>query len=142
MEEKLTEELLNELLFSDSLDTFLIKDIPDVKEDLPERLRYLLTKKRLKKSDVVRRSGLNATFAYQIFSGDRKASRNKILQLALAMGLDLKETQGLLKLSGANELYCKDRRDAIIIYCITKQMPLEEVDDTLFQFGETTICEG
>jgi hypothetical protein len=141
MEEKLTEELLNELLFSDSLETFLVKDLTDAREGLPEHLNYLLLKKNLKKSEVVKRSRLNSTFAYQIFSGDRNASRNKMLQLAFAMGLDLRETQGLLKLSGANELYCKDRRDAIIIYCITKQMTLGDADDTLFGFKESTICE-
>ena len=141
MGEKLTEELLNELLFSDSLETFLVKDISGTREGLPEHLNHLLFKKNLKKSEVVKRSRLNATFAYQIFSGDRNASRNKILQLAFAMGLDLRETQGLLKLSGTNELYCKDRRDAIIIYCITKQMTLDDVDDTLFGFKESTICE-
>lgn len=141
MVEKLTEELLNELLFSESLEGFLDKDISDTKESLPGRLNDLLTKKNLKKSEIIKRSKLNTTFAYQIFSGDRKASRNKILQLAFAMGLNLKETQGLLKLSGANELYCKDRRDAIIIYSITKQMMLEDADDTLFKFGEATICE-
>jgi transcriptional regulator with XRE-family HTH domain len=141
MGEKLTEELLNELLFSESLETYLNKDRSDAKDSLPERLNRLLAQKGLKKSEVVKRSQLNATFAYQIFSGDRKPSRNKILQIAFAMGLDLRETQGLLKLSGANELYCKDRRDAVIIYCITKQMMLDDADDTLFRFGETTICE-
>lgn len=141
MEEKLTEELLDELLFTGSLETYLTQEVPSRKNSLPCHLNHLLIKKNLKKSDVIRSSHLNSTFAYQIFSGDRKASRNKILQLALAMGLDFKETQTLLNVSGNNELYCKDRRDAIIIYGIDKKMNLDNIDDTLFQFGESTICE-
>lgn len=139
MGEKLTEELLNELMDSDTLE--IIEKIPDRKVSLPQHLNELLLKKNLKKSEVIRRSKLNTTFAYQIFSGDRNASRDKILQIALAMGLNLKETQELLRISGANELYCKDRRDAIIIFGITKGMPLEQIDDTLYKFGELTICE-
>lgn len=141
MAEKLTEELLDELLFTESLETYLTQEVPNKKNSLPFHLNNLLINKHLKKSDVIRSSHLNATFAYQIFSGDRKASRNKILQLALAMGLDLRQTQTLLNVSGNNELYCKDRRDAIIIYGIDKKMNLDDIDDTLFQFGESTICE-
>jgi len=137
--EKLTEELLNELM--DSVTLEFIEKLPQRKVSLPQRLNELLIQKHLKKSDVIRRSKLNTTFAYQIFSGDRNASRNKILQLALAMGLNLKETQDLLRISGVNELYCKDRRDAIIIFGITKGMTLEQIDDTLYKFGELTICE-
>lgn len=141
MGEKPTEELLNELQFSDSLEAFLVKELDHTKESLPEYLNYLLNKKKLKKSDVIRKSQLNATFAYQIFSGSRNASRNKVLQLTLAMGLNLTETQELLRLAGVNELYCKDRRDAIVIYCIEKHMTLDDANDKLFQFGEATICE-
>lgn len=139
MEEKLTEELLNELMTSDTLQ--IIKEIPDKEISLPRRLNEFLVMKNLKKSEVIRRSKLNTTFAYQIFSGERNASRDKMLQLAVAMGLNLKETQELLRISGANELYCKDRRDAIIIFGITKGMTLEQIDDALYKFGELTICE-
>jgi len=141
MKEKLTEELLNELLFSNSLGAFLDKEPVVTHDSLSDRLNFLLQAKGLKKSDVIKKSKLNATFAYQLFSGDRKATRNKILQLAFAMELDLKEAQGLLKIAGANELYCKNRRDAIVIYCISKQKSLADTDDALFDFGEATICE-
>lgn len=139
MGEKLTEELLNDLMVSDTLQ--VINEIPNKNVSLPQRLNELLIAKKLKKSEVIRRSRLNTTFAYQIFSGERNASRDKILQLALAMELTFKETQELLRISGVNELYCKDRRDAIIIFGITKGMTLEQIDDTLYKFGELTICE-
>ena len=84
-------------------------------------------------------SGINETFGYQIFMGQRGASRDKILQLAFAMNLTLRECNRLLKLSGANELYCKNKRDAIIIFCLDKGYTLQKTDDELYRFGEETI---
>ncbi|MCL2332135.1 MAG: XRE family transcriptional regulator [Actinomycetia bacterium] len=140
-EEVLTEELLNELLFSSSaghyIDTHQMID-----SSLSGYLTELLRTHDLKKSEVIKKSRLNETFAYQIFSGDRHASRNKVLQLAFALELSLRETQRLLKHAGANELYCKDRRDAIIIYCLSRKRSLITADSELYKFGEDTITEA
>lgn len=141
MGEPLTEQLLNELQFSNSLEAFLKNKAVGTAKSLAQQLHAMLEAKGLKKSEVIKNSGLNTTFAYQLFSGDRKATRNKVLQLAFAMQLDLRDTQRLLKAAGVNELYCKNRRDAIVIYCVREQLPLAATDDTLYKFGEPTICE-
>ncbi len=139
MEEPLTEELLSELLSSPSIDTFVDKG--NVGErSLSEYLQQLLTEKGLKQSAVVRDAGLNNTFGYQIFKGTRKASRNKVLQIAFAMGLSLRETDRLLQAAGANDLYCKNRRDAIIIFSIKNGYSLQKTEEELYRFGEETIC--
>ena len=85
-------------------------------------------------------AGLNDTFGYQIFKGTRKASRDKVLQLAFAMHLGLRETDRLLQAAGANELYCKNRRDAIIIFAVQKGYTLQKANEELYRFGEETIC--
>lgn len=141
MAERLTEELLNDLLFTDSLSSYLNNELLKTDISLSDYLNGQLAAKRLKKSVVIRNSKLNPTFAYQLFSGDRNASKDKLLQIAFSMGLDLIETQRLLKIANAGELYCKNRRDAIIIYCLSKELSLAETDDTLFKFRESTICE-
>ena len=141
MEERLTEELLNDLLFTDSLSSYLNNELLKTDISLSDYLNGQLEAKRLKKSIVIRNSKLNPTFAYQLFSGDRNASKDKLLQIAFSMGFDLTETQRLLKIANAGELYCKNRRDAIIIYCLSKELSLAETDDTLFKFRESTICE-
>lgn len=141
MAERLTEELLNDLLFTDSLSSYLNNELLKTDISLSDYLNGQLEAKRLKKSVVIRNSKLNPTFAYQLFSGDRNASKDKLLQIAFSMGLDLIETQRLLKIANAGELYCKNRRDAIIIYCLSKELSLAETDDTLFKFRESTICE-
>lgn len=139
MREPLTEELLNELLSSPDPNSFLSSANPS-KRSLAEYLQQLLDEKGLERSKVVRDAGLNDTFGYQIFKGTRKASRDKVLQLAFAMHLGLRETDRLLQAAGANELYCKNRRDAIIIFAVQKGYTLQEANEELYRFGEETIC--
>lgn len=139
MKEPLTEELLDELLSAPNPDSF-IADSRVTSCSLSEYLEYLLADKNLKRSSVVREAGLNETFGYQIFKGQRGASRNKVLQLALAMHLNLRETDRLLQAAGLNELYCKNRRDAIIIFAVDKGYSLQKTNEELYRFGEETIC--
>ena len=110
MTERLTEEVLRELLDAPSIDSFIADhEFPSC--TLAEYLQHLLEKKHLERARVVRMADLNETFGYQIFTGARRASRDNLLKLAFAMGCSLRETNRLLQAGGANELYCKNRRD-------------------------------
>ena len=139
MEEPLTEELLEELLSSPDPKTFIDSNNVSTRS-LSEYLQQLLNEKGLERAKVVREAGLNETFGYQIFTGARNASRDKILQIAFAMKLLLKETDRLLQAAGVNELYCKNRRDAIIIFSLQEGYSLQRTDEELYRFGEETIC--
>ena len=139
MEEPLTEELLEELLSSPDPKTFIYSNNVSTRS-LSEYLQQLLNEKGLERAKVVREAGLNETFGYQIFTGARNASRDKILQIAFAMKLSLKETDRLLQAAGVNELYCKNRRDAIIIFSLQEGYSLQRTDEELYRFGEETIC--
>lgn len=54
--------------------------------------------------------------------------------------MNLRETDRLLQAAGANELYCKNKRDAIIIFAVQKGYSLQKTDEELYRFGEETIC--
>ncbi|PNV68356.1 transcriptional regulator [Enteroscipio rubneri] len=139
MEEPLTDELLDELLSAPDPQTFANARNIGVRS-MSDYLQQLLDEKSLVRAEVIRRAGLNETFGYQIFMGQRGASRNKVLQLAFAMKLTLKEADRLLQAAGVNELYCKNRRDAIIIFCLDRGYDLQKTDEELYRFGEDTIC--
>ena len=139
MDERITEEPLAELLASPSIEGFLGENaINEV--TLSEYLQQLLDKKGLKRAEVIRKANLNATFGYQVFTGARGAGRDTILQLVFAMELTLREANRLLQAAGVNGLYCKNRRDGIIIFCIEHSYSLQETDEELYRFGEETIC--
>ncbi len=139
MAEPLTEGLLDELLSAPNPEAYL--DSHDFGErTLSEYLQRLLEEKHLERAQVVRMANLNETFGYQIFKGERNPSRNKVLQIAFAMALSLRETNRALSAAGVNALNCKNRRDAIIIFCIDRGCSLQKVNEELYRFGEETVC--
>ena len=64
----------------------------------------------------------------------------KVLQIAFAMALSLRETNRALRAAGTNELNAKCRRDAIIIFCLDRGCSLQKVNEELYRFGEETVC--
>ena len=139
MTERLTEQVLQELVEAPTLDAFIEgHDFPA--ETLHEFLCHMLEKKNLKRSRVVRMADLNETFGYQIFTGARNPSRDKVLQIAFAMALTLRETNRALRAAGASSLNPKCRRDAIIIFCIDQGCSLQKVNEELYRLGEETVC--
>ena len=137
-EEELTEELLQRLLASASPESYL-SETALADRTLATYIGELLQRKHLKKSKVILSSGLNVTHGYQVFQGKRKLSRNRALMLAFALQCDLRETQRLLRLAGVSELWCKVRRDAIVIFCIEHGYTREATDDELYRLGEDTL---
>ena len=138
MEEPLTEDMLTELLEAPDPAQFI--DRAEVgRRDLSGYLNQLLKERGLRRAAVVRAAGINETFGYQIFTGARKASRDNLLKIAFALGLPLREANRLLQAGGANELYCKNRRDAIIIFAISHGYSLQKTEEELYRFGEPTI---
>lgn len=67
----------------------------------------ICSKKNLKKSDLIYNANINRTYGYQILNGDKKPSRDKIIQLCISANLTLKETNKALILGNTNELYVK-----------------------------------
>ena len=95
MKEPLTEELLGELLEAPDPAAF-IDAHPAADRTLSGYLNELLAQKGLERADVIHAADLNETYGYQIFMGQRKPSRNKVLQIVFALGLDLREANSCL----------------------------------------------
>ena len=136
--ELLTEELLQRLLATSSPEAYLETGVTDDRS-LADYLFDLLDQKGLTRAEVVRASAVNSTFAYQVFNGTRKIGRDNAIKLALGMRCTLRETQRLLRHAGHSELWCKNRRDAVIIYCIERGLDRAETDDELYRLGEPTL---
>ena len=135
---RLTDELLKRLLASKTVDSYLKSaEMPDA--TLPDYLFELLHKRKLKRADVMRGSGLNGTVVYDIFSGKSRPGRDHAVMLALGLKADLPETQRILRLAGVAELWCKHRRDAVLIWCIEHGLTRADTDDELYRLGEKTL---
>ena len=140
VKEPLTDELLQELLNAPDPVKFASKH-RITRRDLPAYLQQLLDEKGLERPRVVKAAGLNPTYGYEIFTGGKKPSRDKLLQIVFAMECSLQEANRVLQAGGHNELYCKNRRDAIIIFCLEHRYGLMRTDQELFRFGEEPISK-
>ncbi len=134
--EKSTDELMNEIKQTHEINKFLEKnDSEFVSEPLHNILSRLLKEKNIKKSEVVARSSLNRIYAYQIFSGKRIPSRDKLIALCFGFKFDLEETDKLLKTAGYSPLYARNKRDALIIFAINSNKSIFVVNEILFDNG-------
>ena len=138
VKEPLTDELLEELRESPDPVKFANKN-KITHRSLPDYLQQLLDEKGLSRPKVVAEAGLNATYGYEVFMGKKHPSREKVLPLIFAMKCTLQEANRMLQAAGVNELYVKDRRDAIIIFCLDHDYTLMKTNEELFRFGERVI---
>lgn len=139
VKEPLTDELLAELLSAPDPEVFADAHKLTTR-NLSDYLQQLLAEKGLAQSKVISAAGVQYTYGYELFTGKkRNPDRNILLQILFAMGCTLKEANRALQAAGKNGLYCKDRRDAIIIFCLDHGYTLQEVDQALFDYGEQTI---
>lgn len=136
MQTKTTEELNHEIKVVTDVEDFLKSNQENlIKSTLAAHLETLLTQKGISRADVVRDSQLGRTYVYQIFSGEKNPSRDKLIAIAFGLHLSDKEAQALLKISKNRELYARDERDAIILFALQRNMSVLEVNELLFEHG-------
>ena len=137
MTEKITDKLANKLKEETNLTNFFTENAQDFKEtNLKDFLENLLEDKDLNKTDVIKDSGLDKSYAYKIFSGEKKnPSRVKILVLALSMQLTEDETNHLLYHAGHSVLYPRNKWDSIIIYALKEHLSVIKTNLLLQQYG-------
>ncbi len=133
---KSTADLMESLTQSHDLQLFMDENESDFqREDIADYLQALLKEKHLKKSRVIQDAMLNEVYGYQIFSGAKTPRRDKVLCLALAMGLTLEETQKMLRACGFSPLYVRHRRDCVFIHSILEKKSVMEVNAVLDEMG-------
>ena len=79
------------------------------------------------------------SYLYQVLSGRRNPSRDRLLCICFGLGTSVEETQRLLQQAGFAPLYPRLRRDAVILHGIAHGTPLAEVNDRLFDENEGTL---
>ena len=139
--ELLTEELLDRLISSSDIQSYLDQDSTS-NQTLTVFLETLREANNMKRSTLARESGLNATVVYDIFAGKSRPGRDHAIMLSIGLNCDLRETQRLLRLAGVSELWCKQPRDAIIIWCIEHGFDLTATDDELQRLGERPLLQS
>ncbi len=142
--EKSTEQLMHALKETNDIHVYLKeqkKELLDI--SLSEYLNQLLKEKSQTIAEVIQRSGLAKSYVYDLFSGTRKnPNRDKLLALAFGLQLTLEETQTMLKYTGTAQLYARNQRDSIIVFCLNHNMNVVRCDELLDSEGEDILNQS
>ena len=137
---KNTDELQQALMDTPDLNRFLQENESSFKNrDLTRMLNDLLQKKGMSKAELAKHAATSEVYLYQLTTGRRMPSRNRMLCICLGLNATLEETQFILQQSGFATLYPANRRDAIIIHAIVHGQNLFELNDCLFNSNEETL---
>ena len=134
-----TTERLDKILQNADTSGFKEYSEKELSEGLPTLSDYLnefIARKNLLVTDVVKNSRMSKDYAYALLNGNRKnPTKDRIIALCLAIGMNLTETQRALKICGM-VLYSKNKRDAAIIICINREIyDIDRVNDFLLDNG-------
>ena len=142
IDEKTTRDLLTVLQKidqKDALDDYL-SDITSA-DPVPfsDYFRSLPSVQRFSNADLIRRSGIERTYFYQLINGTRKPGRDKVILLGLAAELTVKEVQRALETSQLGILYAKKRRDSILIFALEQHLGLDDTQELLSSYQEELL---
>lgn len=99
-------------------------------------MNNLLYEHGLTVQDVIVGCNLSRSYVYQIFNGNRAPTRGFLLKLAFMLKLPEAEAQRLLKISGRQPLYARNRRDAAVLYGLTHGLTSDETENLLSSLDE------
>lgn len=133
---KSTQELLDILKNTPSFSNYAEQEEAELIEvPLSDYLNRLIQAKNQDLPSLIRKSGLDRTYCYQIFDGRKRPSRDKVLALCFAMELSFPEVQQLLKATGYPILYARMERDSAIIFCLQRNCALSDANELLYELG-------
>lgn len=139
MSELKTEELTAELKLTKDIEDYLdFDELAPV--SLAEYINALVENKKTKLSIVARKAHMSSSYLYKLSEGKRKSpTRNKALQICFGLGLNIDESNELLKLAGVGVLYSKIARDSIIMFCLEKKHSILKCEELLEKYKELSI---
>lgn len=130
---KPTNDLYQELNQTSHIDKYL-KDNDEflIDSTLSDYLCNKFSQMNLSKSSVLKNADINEIYGYQILSGKRTPSRNKLISICIGAGFSLEETNEVLRVAEYSPLYPKLKRDSIIIFGIQNNQSIWVINETLF----------
>lgn len=135
-----TNTLMKRLFKANDLDVYLQGNDSYLQApDFYTLLKSYCEQREMLPAHVIEQSQIERTYGHQLFNGTRRPSRDKVLQLALGLGLSVDETQRLLRAAGKSPLYPRLKRDAVILYGIQKKLPILAVQESLTKYGLTLL---
>lgn len=131
---KKTTELLRELKQTAQIEDYLNTNQAELQfEGFAGAINRVFQAQGRSKSEVARAAGISDIYLYQIFSGLRRPSRDKLICICLGMQTSEEDTKRLLRCCGYSQLYAREPRDAIILHGILRGKTVQDVNQLLLE---------
>ncbi len=128
--------LSEELATAQSYEDFYNKNIQSFKEKSYVNIwKEVLNGLNIKKTDVIAKADMGYTYFYDILRGEKHPSRDTLVKLCLAIGLDIEACQKILYTYDWAYLYPHIKRDSVFMFAIEKKLTVEETNELLEKFG-------
>ena len=136
-----TDELLEELKFKSTDIQEYIENNPDsfIEINLKEFWNGIINSSEMTKSDIINKSDFSYVYFYDVISGKKIPTSDKIIRLVLAMHLSLQQCQTALRYCGKSQLYPRIKRDSLLIFAITHGYTVFQTQELLIKSGEKEL---
>lgn len=135
-----TDELFAELAKAGSYSEYIKGNSGELLDmTLAQWLEQYMIDNGYEKKSVIQKSELNEIYAYQLLSGVRRPSRDKLICLCIGMGMEIEDVQKSLRYAGHAELYPRSGKDSVIIFGINNHKSVSQINELLFDNGEDTL---
>lgn len=131
-----TTEFINRIKKSKASNLSFLNDADYRCPQIHYYLADLLQTHDMSSRDYIKALNLERSYGYQLLNGRRKPSREHLIQTAILLNLNLKETQRLLKIGHREVLYPRVKRDAIAVFAIEKRLNLSEYQEIMDAYEE------
>lgn len=132
MKNKSTEELLdrlNKIESKSKLKSYIdSSNLEETNYKLSDYIVKTCKSKGYNKSKAIKNADLYRTYGYEILSGKKSPSRDKLVQICIGNKFTLDETNRTLTIGKLGILYSRDLRDSIIIYALNNGLDLIDVN--------------
>lgn len=108
-------------------------------ESIPSYLNKKMGQRNLSTAQLFEAALTERSTGYKIMNGQLLPSRDSLIRVGFALGLDVNEVQYLLKIGRRARLTPRDSRDAAILHCIIKRLPLIQANLILYDAGEESL---
>lgn len=138
---KSTNDLMNALTFPEtSPELFWEENKQELISLTPKDLwETLILKSAKKKAEIIHNSDFEPVYFYEVISGKKKPSRDKIIRLLFGLQAELQDCQKILHLYEYRPLYPRIPRDSVFIYGFTHKLSLTQIQELLEKYGENQL---
>ena len=138
---KRTDELMKELKFKGTDINDYLENNPEsfIEINIKEFWADVIKKTGLSKYDIINKADFSYNYFYEVISGRKIPSRDKVIRLAIAVHLSVDDCRKILRYCGYSELYPRIKRDSIIIYALSNEYSLDKTIELLNNAGEQIL---